>query len=87
MKPIVDQAISGSPAAHFPIQTVTQTFAGLFQIVVSLQAHPECLGSAEIARQTQGAVRRDCTFTMHDFVDATRRNADVTRQPVLVLTV
>ena len=75
--------ISGRAAAHFTIQTVTEPFAGLFQVVVSLLPHPESLGGSEIARQTQGGVRRDRAFAMHDLVDALRRNTHVTCQPIL----
>ena len=70
------QLTSSSAAAHFPIQTVTQTLAGLFQVVVRLQAHPEWLGSSKIACQTQGGIRRYRAFAMHDLIDTPRRNSN-----------
>jgi hypothetical protein len=75
--------MSGCTAAHFTIQTVTEALTGLFQVVVSLQAHPESLGASEIARQAQGGIRRYRVFAMHDLVDTPRRNADITCQPIL----
>ena len=35
------KTILSSPAAHFTIQTISQASAGLLQVVVSLQSHPE----------------------------------------------
>ena len=45
-------------------------------------APPECLVGSEIARQAQGGICRDRAFAVHDLVEAPRRNADITRQPI-----
>jgi len=45
------EGLSDSVAAHLTYQAVSKAFTGFLQIVVSLQAHPECLVGSEVTRQ------------------------------------
>jgi hypothetical protein len=46
------------------------------QIVPRLQIQPVALGHAKVMRQTVRDLGADRTLTLHDLVEATRRDAD-----------
>lgn len=54
-----------------------------FQIIVSLQTHPELLARAEVLGKPHGGVSAYCAFSQHDFVDPARRHTDFACQAIL----
>jgi hypothetical protein len=74
---------SGCPRPHDPLQLLAQALAGLLQVVVGLESHPESLRGPEVTRQAQGRVGRHGALTVDDLVDAPRWNAKVARQTIL----
>lgn len=54
------------------VNPVTQDPPFATQLVVRLQVHPELLGRAEVARQTDRRVSRDSSLAVDDLVDPTR---------------
>src|SRR5438874_2654071 len=54
-----------------------------FQVEIRLQLHPESLGIAEALRQAYCRICADAALALDDFVDPSRRNADVSRKRVL----
>lgn len=52
------------------------------QLVVGLEVEPELRAITKILGKAEGGVRGDSALAMHDLIDATRRHADVFREPV-----
>ena len=55
---------SGCDVFHF-LEALAGRSAGLFQVVIRLQSHPELFRGTQGARQTQGSVRRDRPLAKH----------------------
>ena len=75
---------SGSlPDDHLVLESIGQALFFDFEIVQGLKVHPEMRFHAEMSGQPQGGISRDGAFSMHDFVDPARRNAEVLGEAIL----
>ena len=55
----------------------------LFKVIPCLEVHPETFRKTEVPRESQGRVGRDRAFVMHDFIDPSQGDTDVSRQAIL----
>jgi hypothetical protein len=58
-----------------------------FQIIPSLQAHPDCGARAKVACQPERRIRCNGPLAMHNLMDAQRRHADILGQAILAESV
>ena len=65
------------------LKDLAQPVALELKVVAALQVHPEPLGGAEVARESERGVSTDPTLAMDDIVDATGRHTDGQGQPML----
>jgi dihydrofolate reductase len=68
---------------HFFCQAVTQEVFLLLQIKSRLEVEPKALGSAKVARQTQGSVGCDSASPVDNLIDPSRGNTDVLGDSIL----
>ena len=65
------------------LEDLAQPVALELKVVAALQVHPEPLGCAEVARESEPGVGADPTLAMDYLVDATGRHTDRQGQPML----
>src|SRR6185295_11780223 len=68
------------------VQPVPETVLLDFQVVANLEIQPEAFAHAKETRQAERRVRNDRPLTVNDFVDTTRRYADILGEPILAQT-
>ena len=71
---------------HLPVQSVRQGFQRCFHVILRLQVQPELRLHVEIPTEPKRGVGGDAPAAVDNFVDASRRDADVFCQPVLTDT-
>jgi len=68
---------------HLTVDLFNELIFGHVQIIVHLQPEPELRRHVEVARQTQRRIRGNAPLALDDFVNPSRRHADVQGQAVL----
>ena len=77
-----DLFFSGSDVLNI-LEFIAGSFPGFFQVVVSLQSHPELFRGAQGTGKPESGICCDGTIAVDDFIDASRWNAHGTSEAIL----
>jgi hypothetical protein len=73
----------GSAIWHDAVKLGANLPSPFHEVEVGLDTEPEPLAQPEKSGQPQIGIGRNCQLAEHDFIDASRRHADRSRQPIL----
>jgi hypothetical protein len=81
-QPLVASVLSGSDVLNI-LEFIAGSFPGFFQVVVSLQSHPELFRCAQGTGKSESGICCDGMITVDDFVDASRWDVHGTSEAIL----